>query len=63
MLMFIIRRIIAMAGVLLALTVALFTLQELSGVDPAKAYVGANASAAAVDHCAVLRLLGRAAAR
>jgi len=49
MLMFVIRRIIAMVGVLLALTVALFTLQELSGVDPAKAYVGANASAAAVD--------------
>ena len=49
MLMFILKRIVAMAGVLLALTVALFTLQELSGVDPAKAYVGANASAEALE--------------
>lgn len=49
MVTFILRRVAAMAGVLLALTVALFTLQELSGVDAAKAYVGANASAEAVD--------------
>ncbi|MFG2941470.1 ABC transporter permease [Streptomyces sp. NPDC048282] len=46
---FALRRIAAMLGVLLALTVALFTLQQVSGTDPAKAYVGANASQAALD--------------
>jgi peptide/nickel transport system permease protein len=49
MVLFIVRRTAAMAGVLLALTVVLFALQEASGVDPAKAYVGANASQEAVD--------------
>lgn len=49
MVMFLIRRLVAMVGVLLALTVALFALQQMSGVDPAKAYVGTNASQAAVD--------------
>ncbi|MFJ3671409.1 ABC transporter permease [Streptomyces sp. NPDC090106] len=46
---FALRRIAAMLGVLIALTVALFTLQQVSGTDPAKAYVGANASQAALD--------------
>lgn len=49
MTMFLVRRALAMVAVLLALTVALFGLQEISGVDPAKAYVGTNASQAAVD--------------
>jgi peptide/nickel transport system permease protein len=48
MVMFLVKRIAATLGVLLALTMALFGLQEVSGVDPAKAYVGANASADAV---------------
>ncbi|WP_371541285.1 ABC transporter permease [Streptomyces sp. NBC_00554] len=46
---FVLRRVAATAGVLLALTVLLFALQEMSGTDPAKAYVGANASQATVD--------------
>jgi peptide/nickel transport system permease protein len=37
-----------MIGVLFALTMVLFGLQEVSGADPAKAYVGVNASQAAV---------------
>lgn len=48
MVMFLVKRVAAMLAVLLALTMALFGLQEVSGVDPAKAYVGANASADAV---------------
>ncbi|MGI5440063.1 ABC transporter permease [Streptomyces shenzhenensis] len=46
---FALRRAAAMLGVLLALTVALFALQQVSGTDPAKAYAGANASQAALD--------------
>ncbi|MCS6561249.1 ABC transporter permease [Curtobacterium flaccumfaciens] len=46
---FVLRRTGSMLGVLVALTIVLFSLQELSGVDPARAYVGANASAGAVD--------------
>jgi peptide/nickel transport system permease protein len=53
MIMFIVRRIVSMLGVLFALTVALFGLQELSGVDPARAYVGANASAEALERTRV----------
>jgi peptide/nickel transport system permease protein len=53
MIMFLIRRIASMLGVLLALTVALFALQEVSGIDPAKAYVGANASAEALERTRV----------
>ncbi|KQP57249.1 ABC transporter permease [Agreia sp. Leaf283] len=53
MIMFVIRRIASMLAVLLALTIALFTLQELSGVDPARAYVGANASAEALERTRV----------
>lgn len=46
---FALRRAASLLGVLLALTMALFTLQQVSGTDPAKAYVGANASRAALD--------------
>lgn len=53
MVMFIVRRIAAMIGVLIALTIVLFVLQELSGVDPAKAYVGSNASADALARARV----------
>lgn len=53
MIMFLVRRIASMIGVLLALTVALFALQEVSGIDPAKAYVGANASADALERTRV----------
>lgn len=48
MISFALRRLAALVGVLLALTVALFLLQEVSNADPAKGYVGANASADAV---------------
>jgi peptide/nickel transport system permease protein len=45
---FILKRLGSMVGVLLVLAVTVFALQHLSGADNAHAYLGANASQAAV---------------
>jgi peptide/nickel transport system permease protein len=45
---FVVRRIAAMIGILLALAAIVFVLQRVSPVDPARAYVGANATQADV---------------
>jgi peptide/nickel transport system permease protein len=44
------KRLVSMIGVLLLLTAVVFLLQKLSGIDPAHAYLGANASVSAVAH-------------
>jgi peptide/nickel transport system permease protein len=41
---FVLRRTIAMIGILFALVAIVFVLQRVSPVDPARSYVGANAS-------------------
>jgi peptide/nickel transport system permease protein len=44
------KRLGSMVLILLALTAIVFLLQKLSNVNPAHAYLGANASQAAIDH-------------
>src|ERR1700761_6935463 len=46
---FLIRRIAGLASVLLAMTVVLFTLQQLVPADPARAVVGPNAPNSLVE--------------
>ena len=48
MIRFAVKRLVAMVLILLVLTFIVFLLQRLSGVNPAHAYLGANASQAAV---------------
>jgi peptide/nickel transport system permease protein len=48
MIRFALKRLVAMALILLVLTFIVFVLQRMSGVNPAHAYLGANASQAAV---------------
>lgn len=47
--LFVIRRIAGLASVLLAMTVVLFTLQQLVPADPARALVGSNAPNSVVE--------------
>ena len=49
MLSFIVRRVGSLVAVLLALSVLVFVLQRVGDADPVRAYLGANASRAAVD--------------
>jgi peptide/nickel transport system permease protein len=44
------KRLVSMVLILLALTAIVFLLQKLSNVNPAHAYLGANASQAAINH-------------
>jgi peptide/nickel transport system permease protein len=53
---FVVRRVAAMVAVLLALTAAIFVLQQVSPVDPVRLAVGPNATRAIVD--AARRRLG-----
>jgi peptide/nickel transport system permease protein len=46
--MFVVKRIGAMVVIIVVLTAVIFALQRLSGVDPVHAYLGANASHAAI---------------
>ena len=50
MIRFVVKRLVSMVLILLALTAIMFLLQKLSHVDPAHAYLGANASASAIKH-------------
>ena len=50
MVKFVIKRLISMVVIILILTFIVFVLQRISGVDPAHAYLGANASKAAIVH-------------
>lgn len=50
MISFIVKRLAAMVVILLALSAAMFLLQQVSHTDPVRAYLGANASQAAVAH-------------
>ncbi len=50
MIKFALKRLAAMVLILLVLTAIVFLLQKVSNVDPAHAYLGANASQAAVAH-------------
>ncbi len=50
MIRFAAKRLVSMVLILLALTAIVFLLQKLSNVNPAHAYLGANASQAAIDH-------------
>jgi peptide/nickel transport system permease protein len=50
MISFVAKRVLSMAIILLALTAVVFLLQQASGTDPVHAYLGANASPAAVAH-------------
>ncbi|MGD0881074.1 MAG: ABC transporter permease [Acidimicrobiales bacterium] len=50
MITFAAKRLGSMVLILLALTAIVFLLQKLSNVNPAHAYLGANASQAAIDH-------------
>src|SRR5258708_7911884 len=45
---FIVKRLIAMVAIILILTAIIFFLQKLSGTNPVHAYLGANASKAAI---------------
>jgi peptide/nickel transport system permease protein len=45
---FLVQRILAMVAILLVLTAIVFSLQKLSHADPVHAYLGANASKAAI---------------
>ena len=56
MLKLIVKRLVAMVPILLALSAAVFLLQKLSRTDPVHAYLGANASVAAIAREA--RILG-----
>jgi peptide/nickel transport system permease protein len=47
---FIVKRLVAMVLILLVLTAIVFFLQKLSNVNPAHAYLGPNASQAAIKH-------------
>jgi peptide/nickel transport system permease protein len=49
MIKFVVKRLLSIVVILLALTAIVFLLQRLSGVNPAHAYLGANASQAAVN--------------
>jgi peptide/nickel transport system permease protein len=46
--LFLVKRLVAMVLILLALTAVIFLLQRLSHTDPVHAYLGANASKAAI---------------
>jgi len=50
MIRFAAKRLVSMVLILLVLTAIVFLLQKLSHVDPAHAYLGANASASAIKH-------------
>ncbi|HEX7444567.1 MAG TPA: ABC transporter permease [Acidimicrobiales bacterium] len=50
MIRFALKRLVSMVLILLVLTAIVFLLQKLSHVDPAHAYLGANASASAIKH-------------
>ncbi|MGO9027232.1 MAG: ABC transporter permease [Acidimicrobiales bacterium] len=50
MIRFVIKRLVAMGLILLVLTAVIFLLQKLSNTNPAHAYLGANASQAAIAH-------------
>ena len=50
MIRFIVKRLVAMVLILLVLTAIIFLLQKVSNVNPAHAYLGANASQAAIAH-------------
>jgi peptide/nickel transport system permease protein len=50
MIRFVAKRFVAMVLILLVLTAIIFLLQKLSNVNPAHAYLGANASQAAIAH-------------
>ena len=50
MIRFAVKRLVSMVLILLVLTAIVFLLQKLSHVDPAHAYLGANASAEAIKH-------------
>ena len=54
MIRFAVKRLAAMVLILLVLTVIVFLLQKLSQVNPAHAYLGANAPAAAIKETHVL---------
>ncbi len=45
---FILKRLAAMVVIILLLTAIIFLLQRLSGINPVHAYLGANASKAAI---------------
>ena len=47
---FVVKRLASMVAILLALSASMFLLQQLSHTDPVHAYLGANASQAAVAH-------------
>jgi peptide/nickel transport system permease protein len=49
MIKFVLKRLLAMVVILLVLSAIVFLLQRLSGVNPAHAYLGPNASQAAVN--------------
>lgn len=50
MIRFVVKRLVSMVLILLVLTAIVFLLEKLSNVNPAHAYLGANASQAAVTH-------------
>lgn len=50
MIKFIAKRLVSMVFILLVLTAIVFFLQKLSNVNPAHAYLGANASQSAINH-------------